>query len=796
MNNRLLVFNKAKPVWIKDKSKIMNYQAGFVTSFFYERESSYQLLITGSALFRVFINGSLIHYGPARAGHGCCRLDSLSIEKHLKDGENFVAIEAAGYNCSSYYTLYSESYIQAEVVKDNGVIAFTDSEGDFKGLEISFRKVKVARYSFQRGFSEVYDFDRNNPLFFWTTKETGINEPLEIIGVDIKMYEREVAYPEFNKVHLKMILENGIIENIKHPSDFSYAHKRFIHDISDDISGYKYEEIEENPFEILQNYNVKKTNVLPWVLMEGVIDRKIDEKEYLLLDLGINNTGFIRSQIIAKKDSEVIFLFDEKLIDGKIEVADLDMVNVIKYNLKANDSPYQTQTFEVYGFRYIYCIVISGCITLNYLGLKEYSYPNKDNCTFECNVPELKKIFNAAKETYRQNTLDVFMDCPTRERAGWLCDSYFTAQSAQYFSGETAVEKVMLENFILASCFPSIPEGMLPMCYPADHINGDFIPQWAMWYIIELEGYLKRNPKADILDFKELIYNLLNYFKQYENSDRLLERIPGWNFIEWSKANEWVMDVNYPTNMLYSKALALTGKWYDDNVLVSKSEHIKREIIKQSYNGKFFIDNSVRSESGKLENTGNISEVCQYYAFFFEIAVSSDERFIDLYNALLNDFGPSRKKTGLFPNVAHANAFIGNYLRMELLLRWGKHRQIVSECIDYFYHMARITGTLWENDSIIGSLNHGFASYAGPVIIKAVLGVKDIDISNKTVTFHFDNIENINASCVVGTPYGKISVEKLFISGKSVFTYEVPKDFDIIVSENRDSISQIETIQK
>ncbi len=36
----------------------------------------------------------------------------------------------------------------------------------------------------------------------------------------------------------------------------------------------------------------------------------------------------------------------------------------------------------------------------------------------------LKAIYDAAVETFRQNALDVYMDCPTRERAGWLCDSF------------------------------------------------------------------------------------------------------------------------------------------------------------------------------------------------------------------------------------------------------------------------------------------------------------------------------------------------------------------------------------
>ena len=41
---------------------------------------------------------------------------------------------------------------------------------------------------------------------------------------------------------------------------------------------------------------------------------------------------------------------------------------------------------------------------------------------------KLQKIAAAAVESYRQNAVDLFTDCPSRERAGWLCDSFFTGQ--------------------------------------------------------------------------------------------------------------------------------------------------------------------------------------------------------------------------------------------------------------------------------------------------------------------------------------------------------------------------------
>ncbi|WP_289490291.1 hypothetical protein, partial [Klebsiella pneumoniae] len=49
----------------------------------------------------------------------------------------------------------------------------------------------------------------------------------------------------------------------------------------------------------------------------------------------------------------------------------------------------------------------------------------------------LQKIYDATVSTFRQNSTDIFMDCPSRERAGWLCDSFFTARVEKELTGES-----------------------------------------------------------------------------------------------------------------------------------------------------------------------------------------------------------------------------------------------------------------------------------------------------------------------------------------------------------------------
>src|SRR5690606_7717141 len=161
---------------------------------------------------------------------------------------------------------------------------------------------------------------------------------------------------------------------------------------------------------------------------------------------------------------------------------------------------------------------------------------------------------------------------------------------------------------------------------------------------------------------------LLDYFEAFENESGLLEKLDSWIFVEWSRANDFVQEVNYPTNMLYSAALEKAGKLYQNNAWLNKAEKMKQAILEQSFNGEFFVDNAVLSENGELVVTENTTEVCQYYAFFFNIA--TPETHSDLWKKLTPEFGPNRDDSETYPGVFRANAFIGNYLRMDILSRY------------------------------------------------------------------------------------------------------------------------------
>lgn len=701
-------FLSAKPVWAKGYSETKNVTCVFGAEFL--RAEHAVLKITACNFYRVSLNGNFVGYGPARAAHGYFRVDEYVLDDLDKD--NCLTIEVAGYRCNSFYALNQRPFLQAELLLDGDVIATGGAGSTFECFVDERRIRKSPRYSYQRAFCECYDFSRGA----CKKAET------EILP-DKKLLARGVDYPKFKERNATEA-ERGYA--VFHPERPVYENRFFT---QENIGIYPLGELECNPNELLSRLTYtpcEKTG-------------KICPGEYVVFDSGTVKSGFIGISGRALQECEIYLLFDETDCRKEpspreammIEYHRNDSLNAVY--LKAPQGDLRFLSFEPYSFRYVKAVVFGGEIEIDRVYVKEYENPDAKDFLFSCEDKALEKIVQAAKNTFVQNTVDVPTDCPGRERAGWLCDSYFISLAEKLFTGKNTVEYNFLENYALAPQLNGLPEGMIGMCYPADFEKDLYIPNWAMWYVLELESYFRRTGDFALIEkSKPVVYGLLQFFEKYRNAEGLLEDLDGWIFIEWSGAGDeaFVRGVSFPTNMLYARALKAAAALYQDEALAKKAESMRKTIVKYSYNGRFFEDNAVR-QNGLLQRTGHISETCQYYAFFTGIA--TPEKFPELWNTLVEEFGPTRDENKVYPNICKSAAFIGNYLRLSVLTEAKKYEQVLKECKEYFFHMAARTGTLWEHGTLQASLNHGFASYAANLVVGCLTGLVGVDEQKKKI---------------------------------------------------------------
>ena len=707
-------FLKAQPIWAKGLEEEKNITLGLYKKISCEKGKSV-LKVAVSGFYKVFINGEFLYFGPARCAHGYYRVDEIKLP--LKKGENHIAIETVNYYVNSFYSLMQNGFIQSELTADGAVLAATGAADGkaFELLRLNERIRRVQRYSFQRPFAEAYNLTED--YCGWRVGENGGNasEQNTVISDIKKLLPRNIPINEFPKAFPDCKVGMGTVKTGVKPDN--YRKDRSLIHIKDsafgNLEGFFEDELQEHLSDEAQEMPTETLNTED-AKYGGKI--RLNSNEFEILSFPCEKTGFITADINCLSDSTLYFLFDEILTEnGDIDPLRLDCCNVIKINLKRGN--YRFMSAEPYGFKYIKLICLGGELEINNLSITQTVCPAPITFDFKSGDGELNKILAAAKETFIQNSFAIFTDCPTRERAGWLCDSFFLGRAEKSFTGKNLIERNFLENFLLPESFDNIPEGMLPMCYPADVDDSGFIPNWAMWFILELKDYKERTGEDEFVSlFKNRVYRLLDWFKKYENNDGLLEDLPGWVFVEWSKANDFVQDVNFPSNMLYSSALSAAGELFGDKELTEKAEKLKITVRERSFDGEFFRDNEVY-DNGALVSTENRTETCQYYAFF--TGVATKELYPELWKTLSIEFGPDRAKKGAYPEIHPSNAFIGNFLRLELLCKNGYYVQLLEEIKGYFLYMAERTGTLWEHKDTCASCNHGFASYVAELIYKA-----------------------------------------------------------------------------
>lgn len=756
-------FVEARPVWLAGLSRERNIFAGFRLSFEAQPPDRVVLRLTASSVYRFWVDGQFGGYGPARGPHGWFRVDEWDVSSLVRDERNCIAIEVAGYNVNSYYLPDQPAFLLAELTVNGRVAASTGGQPRaFEAFLIRERVRKVQRYSFQRPFSEIYrigagstDWRRRAPL---AVAEHDIEEPPAV-----RLLPRGVPLPECGVHRPAAVVSEGTWQSGVVPP--RYWRDRSLTAIGPRLGGFPEAELTEIPSLRLQEIRYE-TRPQPADSDSDPARFVLNDHSWRILDFGVNRSGFIGLRVSVNTETTLYALFDEILTSNDVDFRRLDCVNAVVWHLAPG--VHTLETFEPYTLRYLKLMAARGGAGISGVMLREYCAGGAAKAEFASSDPALNRIFAAARETYRQNATDVFMDCPSRERAGWLCDSFFTARVAPLLSGHTQVERTFLENYLLPDKFAHLPAGMLPMCYPADHNDGVFIPNWPLWLVLQLEEYLARSHDRAMIDaFRPKVEALFGYFKQFLNRNGLLEKLQNWVFVEWSDANRFTQDVNYPSNMLYAAALDAAARLYKSAAWREQAAAVRAEVRRQSFDGEWFVDNA-ELHAGRPERTTNRSEVCQYFAFTFGVA--DFEKDAELWQRLVHrELGPLRP----------ANAFVGHYLRLDLLARAGLAKQALDEARGFFLKMAEHTGTLWENDTPTASCNHGFASHVASLFYREALGLERFDPVKKQLWLR--PRDNGLDSCrgVLPIPDGRVVIEWKRQKGKVRWKIEAPESWRV-----------------
>lgn len=681
--------------------------------------------LTGRNMYRLYINGEMVMHGPARTAHGYCRVDEVDVSLYLQEGINQLAVEVMVYG--DIYNRYSnDSTLEpgmfiGELTVNDEVVCATGTD-EWQVLRLAARAPHVQRISHSREAAEVYFLDEEYDG--WTTGRADFVAAALMDESDAPVYlTHEALQPTLEEHPITQLVEYG--------SCFTEKDKPLTALFYEKNSPY-YDALPEHPLEDCRR-TVERTFIGVSVKRENttlMLDGEGDK--FVLFDGGESRVGFISLELECAHDGIVDIVHSELLnLDGSIPYYH-DVVT----RLHVSGGTYHSfVTMEPCLARYIKLYFRgTGDVSLHSLSMLDYAYPDEMRSGFQCSDDNINRLYHAAKKTLILNTMDIFMDCPERERGGWLCDSLWTARAAQMMLSDTRVEKEFIENFLLTPA-DGMFHGFFPEAYPGkkpDYKEMTGITTWTFWLMCEFVEYVERTGDFAFRDeFADRVAAFVKGSYDFIGQSGLLENLP-WVFIDWSLSNmgEYQQPISTPANALYAFMLTGLGRLYHRPEWCEQGDKmrsiLRKAILSETELGieslTTFPDSFELGGDGKLHGRGKTSESGMATALWAGLFLPGEAPLME--DIVINRMGPAPTYAA-DPMIGRSQLFIGLCIRLDMLIRLGAYDKMYGDMLAIYEPQLREgPGTLWENQIIdTSSRCHGFAAHAGVHLMRDVLGV-------------------------------------------------------------------------
>ena len=681
--------------------------------------------LTARNTYRLYINGEMIMHGPARTAHGYCRVDELDIADRLINGVNHIAVEVVaygrdwvGYNHYSNDCTLEDGLFIAEIEADGQVLSATGRD-DWRVCRISARAPICERISHSRECIEIYTPD--DDYYLW---KLGYGELLPVTPITSEpiYLAHEALMPTLREYFFEDVTGFGAVR-----VDHDMEAEPFFYEVNDPVI----DTLPERPTLDCRR-SVEHTDGIVSADFgeDGLVLTPQNTSDYFVSwDGRESRVGFIRIAVTCEQ-AGIIDIVRSEIIDtdGSLPYY---FNNVTRLHVSAGLTEFVTMEPALARYMKVFFRGV-GRITLHALSVLEDSYPDEKRASFLCSNDDVNRLYMAAKKTLLLNTLDIFMDCPERERGGWLCDSLWTGRAASLLLADNRVEREYLENFLLTPA-----EGMFhrffPEVYPAlkpSYKDMTGITTWSFWLMIEVCEFIRRT--GDIVFRDEHLPRIRAFVdgsRHFLGKSGLLENMP-WVFIDWSTSNleEHQQPVSSAANGLYAYMLTRLGETFGHSDWIAEGQrirHILREAILKGTSPSLLRripDAFTVDEWGGLHSRERFSEAAVYTSLWCGL-FTPDEAPL-LVKAVRDCMGPA-PVYAKDPMIGESQLFIGLCIRLDMLTRLGYHEKCFEDLLAiYVPQLTEGPGTLWENRIIdTSSRCHGFTSHAGVHLMRDVLGL-------------------------------------------------------------------------
>lgn len=326
------------------------------------------------------------------------------------------------------------------------------------------------------------------------------------------------------------------------------------------------------------------------------------EENTHIVDFGQNLFGTLCLTAQGEAGTRVTLRYAEVLHpDGTINAGSIEagwlaepQSQYDEYILKGTGEETYQPRFSCHGFRYVEISGYPGNLTADRITAKAVHSDILNGSAFTCSNDLLNKLQHSAVWSFRSNLVSVPMDCPSRERQGWLGDAHCHSE-ADCFNFDMAA---FYDKWFDDISDSQLENGIVPLISPSEgHEYVLDMPWVSAVILIPWDYYMAYGDKPFLLKHYDLMKRCLNVFRNHLDSDYLLQN--SLVFGDWFGSAADISGL-YLATAYYYRCLVLLSRiseelgFIDDMALytglaLKVKEGINKAFLKE---GRYYDNNS------------------------------------------------------------------------------------------------------------------------------------------------------------------------------------------------------------
>ncbi len=184
--------------------------------------------------------------------------------------------------------------------------------------------------------------------------------------------------------------------------------------------------------------------------------------------------------------------------------------------------------YDYKAFRYA-TVLCDGCTIEEFKAVVRHNAFDDGYCTLSTDDQRLADVFRLCKNTIKYGTQEIYMDCPSREKGQYAGDMTITSASQLWLTGDPYMMRKAITNQLESSF---ICKGI--MAVTPGSLMQEIADYSLQFPILALRDYEATGDRDFLARCYEACLNIVDYFRQYEREDGLLETVKGkWNLVDW-----------------------------------------------------------------------------------------------------------------------------------------------------------------------------------------------------------------------------------------------------------------------